>query len=291
MRRTVTALLCAVALATGGVGCGSGSGGSDGSSASEGSGDSAAEDDGSVDDSTPEAEGEGTEEGSDGGGAEAVSVTLPGLPVGGNHSVESPTLQCADVGWTTPPDFPDGTEIKITGIGFGPEESFELSSESCPGDAPACLSDDFRLTGESRCSVAVAWTGEGPGTDDGGWLSLSSGEIFCEPGQVAACEAFKHELESITDLPTIELDPRPDDGDGTDESGTDEGTTDDGTTDDGTTDDGTTDDGTTDDGTTDDGTTDDGSTDDGSTDDGSTDDGSTDDGSTDDGSTDDGSGG
>ena len=129
---------------------------------------STTQDDGSVDDTAPQAEGEGTEEAPDDSGTEAVSVKLPGLPVGGDHSVESSTLQCADVGWTTPPDFPDGVEIKITGVGFSPEESFELSSESCPGDAPPCLSDDFRLTGDTRCSVAVAWTGEGSGTDDGG---------------------------------------------------------------------------------------------------------------------------
>jgi hypothetical protein len=253
MRRTVTALLCAVALATGGVGCGSGSGGSDGSSASEGSGDSATEDDGSVDDSTPQAEGEGTEEGSDGGGAEAVSVRLPGLPVGGNHSVESSTLQCADVGWTTPPNLPEWVEIKVTGVGLSPRESFALSSESCPGAAPPCLSDDFRLTGQSRCSVAVAWTGEGPGTDGGGRLSLTSGEIVCAPDQVANCHAFKDELEAITDLQTIELDPRPDDGSGTNEGSTDEASPDQGATDEASPDQGGTDDGATDDGSTDDG--------------------------------------
>ena len=251
MRRTLTALLCTLALATGGVACGSGSGGSN---TSEASGESTTQEDDSVDDSTPEVEGEDTEEAPDGGGGtEAVSVTLPGLPVGGNHSVESSTLQCADVGWTTPPDLPAWAEIKVTGIGFSPEESFELSSETCPGDAPACLSDDFRLTGETRCTVAVAWTGEGSGTDEGGSLSITSGEIFCEPDRVADCNAFKDELESISDLPTIDLDAREVSGGGTDEGSTDEGSTDEGSTDDGSTDEAARTDGSTDDGSTDDG--------------------------------------
>lgn len=245
MRRTVTAVLCALVLATGGVACGSGGGGSGDSNAS---GDSTAQDEESVDDSTPEVEGEGTEEAQEGGGAEAVSVDLPGLPVGGNIYAKSSTRQCVDVGWTTPPDFPDGTEIKITGIGLSPEESFELSSETCPGDAPSCLSEDFRLTGETRCSVAVSWTGEGSGTEDGGSLSLTSGEILCAPDQVADCNDFKAELESISELPTIDLDAWPGDESGTDEGGTDEGTTDDGTTDGSETDDGTTDEGSTDSG-------------------------------------------
>ena len=127
----------------GGVACGSDSGGSggstgtDGSSDTGGSGDSTAQDDGSVDDSTPQVEGENTQEAPDGGGTKAVSVKLPGLPVGGDSTVESATLQCADVGWTPEPDLPDGIEIKITGISLTPSDGFELSSESCPGDAPA----------------------------------------------------------------------------------------------------------------------------------------------------------
>ena len=264
MRRTLMAVLCGLVLAMGSVACGSetnASGSSNGSDSSDTSGDTT-QDNGSVDDTAPQAEGEGNQEAPDNSGTRAVSVKLPGLPVGGDHSVESSTLQCADVGWTTPPDFPEGVEIKITGVGFSPEESFELSSESCPGDAPPCLSDDFRLTGDSRCSVAVAWTGEGSGTDDGGRLSLTSGEIVCAPDEVADCNAFKDELESISDLQTIDLDPRPDDG-GSDQT-TEDGTTDDGTTDDGTTDDGTTGNGNPDDSSTDDANPTDGSSDDGS---------------------------
>ena len=71
----------------------------------------------------------------------------------------SATLQCADVGSTPEPDLPDGVEIKINEIEVTPSDGFELSSESCPGDAPACTSDSFRLTASSRCSVAVAWKG------------------------------------------------------------------------------------------------------------------------------------
>jgi hypothetical protein len=258
------AVLCAVVMALGGVACGSGSGGSNGSSDSQGSGDTTTQDDGSVDGNAPKAEGQDTAEAPDGGGTKAVAVRLPGLPVGGNHSVESSTLQCADVGWTTPPDLPEGVEIKVTGVGFSPRESFELSSESCPGDAPPCLSDDFRLTGQSRCSVAVAWTGQGAGTHDGGRLSLTSGTIVCAPDQVAKCNAFKDELEAITDLQTIELDPRPDDGSGTNEGSTDGASPDQGATDGASPDQGGTGDGSTGDGSTPDGSTDNGSTDNGS---------------------------
>ena len=141
MRRTLTAVLCALVLSVGGVACGSDSGGSDGSSGSSGSGGGTAQDDSSVDNTTPQTEGQDTEEAPDSSGTKAVSVKLPGLPVGGDSNVESATLQCADVGWTPEPDLPDGIEIKITGLSLEPSDGFEVSSESCPGDAPACMSD------------------------------------------------------------------------------------------------------------------------------------------------------
>jgi hypothetical protein len=270
------AVLCALVFAMGGVACGSDSGGSDGSTGTDGSsdtggsGDSTAQDDGSVDDSTPQVEGENTQEAPDGGGTKAVSVKLPGLPVGGDSTVKSATLQCADVGWTPEPDLPDGIEIEITGISLTPSDGFELSSESCPGDAPACTSDSFRLTASSRCSVAVAWKS---GFDQGGKLAVTSGKVICEPDQVAQCKSFRDELESnqgeiagatVPLNPPDEVTPDENGTDGTDNGETDNGDTDNGTTDNGSPDNGTTDNGSPDNGTTDNGTTDNGSPDAGS---------------------------
>ena len=265
MRRTLMAMLCALALSMGGAACGSdsgGSGGSNGSSDASGSGGGTAQDDGSVDNSTPATEGQGTEEAS-GGGTKAVSVKLPGLPVGGNSSVESATLQCADVGWTSEPAVPDGIGIRITGISLTPSDGFQESSESCPGGAPACMSPDFRLTATSRCSVAVAW-GES-GFEQGGQLAVTSGEVICAPDQVKQCEAFRKELESHQDQiaqATIPLDPP--DQSTTDGNGTDGGSTDTGSPDSGSPDSGSPDTGSPDSGSPDSGSPDTGSPDTGS---------------------------
>jgi hypothetical protein len=154
--------------------------------------------------------------------SDPVAVELPGLPIGGNALVVSETLQCVDVGWTSPPDLPDWVAITVTGVQFEPSDGFALSDETCEGGAPPCLDSDFQLTTSERCYVAVTFTG--PTLESERSLSFSSGEISCEPDRVAECEAFRDEVTTAGPQ-SIPLDPAPSEfetDDGTDE--TDDGT-------------------------------------------------------------------
>ena len=146
----------------------------------------------SFDADAPEAEDPSAQEAPDESG-EAVAVELPGLPIGGNTEVLSDTLQCVDVGWTEPPDLPEWIGITVTGVTFSPEGGFTQSSEPCPGGAPPCLGGGFQLTGDARCYVAVAFTGE-PTLDADRFMSFSSGVINCPPDRVEQCEAFRGEV-------------------------------------------------------------------------------------------------
>ena len=145
----LAAALASILLLLGGAACG---GGSEESSSADSSD--------SFDADAPEAEDPNAQEAPDESGAEAVAVELPGLPIGGNTEVVSDTLQCVDVGWTEPPDLPDWIGITVTGVTFTPAEAFARVPESCPGGAPPCLGAGFQLTGDERCYVAVAFTGE-----------------------------------------------------------------------------------------------------------------------------------
>ena len=192
----LAAAVASVLLLLGGAGCGGGSGDNTSSESSD-----------SFDADAPEAEDPNAQEAPDESGDEAVAVELPGLPIGGSTVVVSDTLQCVDVGWSEPPDLPDWIGITVTGVSFSPAEGFTTSSETCSDGTPPCLGAGFQLTGDERCHVAVAFTGE-PTLDAERTMTFSSGVINCPPDRVEQCESFRDEVES--DGPqSIDLDPAP----------------------------------------------------------------------------------
>ena len=211
----LAAALASVLLLLGAAGCGGGSGES-----------TSSDDSGSVDAEAPQAEDPDAQEAPDQSNPDAVAVELPGLPIGGSTVVVSDTLQCVDVGWSEPPNLPDWIGITVTGVAFTPPEDFTESSEPCPDATPSCLAEDFQLTGDTRCHVAVAWTG-GPTIDDYRSMTFSSGVISCPPDRVEQCNAFRDEVEREGPQ-SIGLDPAPSEFE-TEEGGTDEGETDEGT--------------------------------------------------------------
>jgi len=102
-------------------------------------------------------------DGGDAGGAgqednQAVSVELPGLPIGGSgaeFSTDAPT-QCVDVN-VTGFTLPDGVGVEFTKIKL--PEQFTVDSSSCSG--PPCVASGFRITAETGgCTVSVTWKGE-----------------------------------------------------------------------------------------------------------------------------------
>jgi hypothetical protein len=190
----VAALLCALLLTLGAAACGGSSSGGD----SQGS---------NVEDSSaPAAEDTAAAEEADDSGGGAVAVELPGLPIGGSATVVSDTLQCVDVGWSAPPDLPDWVSITVTGVEFDPSDGFDVSSESCPGDAPPCLASGVELTASDRCYVAVTWTG--PTLDTERTMSFTSGRLTCQPDRVDECETFRDEVEAEGPQ-SIGLEPAP----------------------------------------------------------------------------------
>ena len=230
----LAAALASILLLLGSAACGGGSGESTSSDSSD-----------SLDADAPEVEDPNAQEAPDESDPDAVAVELPGLPIGGPTQVVSDTLQCVDVGWTEPPVLPDWIGITVTGVTFTPEGAFAESPETCEGGAPPCLSAGFQLTGDTRCFVAVAFTG---GQSVEGEMSFSSGVINCPPDRVEECESFRDEVES-EGAKSIPLEAAP--SGGTSEGETGEGETGEGETGEGETGEGETGEGETGEGETD----------------------------------------
>jgi hypothetical protein len=195
MRTRLAAVLGALVLAASACG-GGGDGGEDSSSTDDSS---------EIQTEAPEQEStEGTEE-AEQGGNNAVAVELPGLPVGGQSTVVSETLQCAEVSWSGPPDLPEGWGIAVRELTFDPSSDFAESGEPCPLDTPPCTASGVLVTSSGGCHVAVTWTQPNL---DGGQLGFGAGTLACPPGQEAVCAEFEDEVE--TDGPqTIDLQPSP----------------------------------------------------------------------------------
>ena len=209
----LAAALASILLLLGSAACGGGSGESTSSDSSD-----------NLEADAPEVEDPNAQEAPEESDPDVVAVELPGLPIGGPTQVVSDTLQCVDVGWTEPPVLPDWIGITVTGVTFTPAGAFAESPETCEGGAPPCLSAGFQLTGDTRCFVAVAFTG---GQSVEGTMSFSSGVINCPPDRVEQCESFRDEVES-EGAKSIRLDPAP--SGGTSEGETGEGETGEGET-------------------------------------------------------------
>ncbi len=191
----VAVMLCALLLPAGAAACGP----SD--DTQDTSGDTVVENT-----DAPEAEDTSATEEPEAPSNDPVAVELPGLPIGGNTVVVSDTLQCVDVGWTTPPELPDWAAITVTGVAFEPADGFAVSDEPCEGDTPPCLDGEVRITGSQRCYVAVTWTG--PTLDADRTMTFTAGVLSCAPDQVAECEAFRDEVAAAGPQP-IGLEPAP----------------------------------------------------------------------------------
>ena len=113
------------------------------------------------------------------GSAEAVSVEVAGLPIGGGEIVfdaalGAPQTQCASVN-TTGFDLVEGVVVVIEA--FAVPDQFAVSAGAC-GSAPPCL-EGFQFTaGGSSCEVPVTWNGEPP--EEGAALVASDSTVTCE---------------------------------------------------------------------------------------------------------------
>ena len=134
------------------------------------------------------------DESDDGGGGgkedQAISVDLPGLPIGGNEAVfshDAPT-QCVDVN-VTGFTLPDGVGIEVTKIKV--PEQFTVGSSPC-SDAP-CVGGSYRITAETGgCTVSVTWKGE-PVDPERRYALSANAKAFCTSRTACA------EVEAVAD--------------------------------------------------------------------------------------------
>lgn len=128
-------------------------------------------------------------------GAKAVSVSLPGLPIGGNAVPSADgTAQCAQVAWSGPPSIPDGFSVALDTIALTPKDAFVRNDSACGTDSPLCSDPTFRLSSTTTCVVGVGWTGT-PVRGDA-YLSVDAGTVTCPTGQARACNDFAKAVAS-----------------------------------------------------------------------------------------------
>ena len=134
-----------------------------------------------------------------GGDAGGVSVSLPGLPIGGDASSDpdDPTWRCAIVNWTgTPEPPPDEVNLTLARLHVEPASDYEVSDGGCDDLGP-CLDRVDVISGGGRCAVGVRQVAFS--TDGAGALSVTAGSVACLPQDTAICEQFLAELDG-TDL-------------------------------------------------------------------------------------------
>lgn len=144
-----------------------------------------------------------------------VSVSLPGLPVGGGADDDSQVRQCVTVSWLGDEDVPGGVAVVVSGVSVDPSGVFEVDGSSC-GGLRGCVESFAFTAADEQCSVPV----RALGTDgDEAQLRLS-GSARCADKR--RCEEFAATVsgDSIGLTQPFE-DPEPT----TDESPTDEPTT------------------------------------------------------------------
>ncbi|MCA1783882.1 MAG: hypothetical protein LC679_17445 [Intrasporangiaceae bacterium] len=152
----------------------------------------------------PAPENTGAIEEPQGGDAGGVSVSLPGLPIGGNASVDpvDPTWRCAIVNWTgtaEPP--PHEVNLTLTRLHVQPPSDYEVTDGGC-NDLGPCLDRVNVIGGDRRCAVGVrqvAFSADGEGA-----LFVTAGSVACSPQDAAICEQFLAELDKINLAQSIE---------------------------------------------------------------------------------------
>ena len=154
-----------------------------------------------VDTPSPEEVG-ATEEAATGGGG--VPLELPGLPIGGftEANPTDPTVRCAVINWSGPPDLPDGVVLEVTSIAVEPAGVYAWTDGGCSAGDPACLFNPGVLNDLNQCGVAVQQIAASP--DGTGELGILSGSIQCLPGDEELCASFAAELAGNLDPDRIE---------------------------------------------------------------------------------------
>jgi len=176
--RTVTAIVMALFTVSG---CGSSSGSAGGS---DGSGTTVA----AEETSAPPTESSGNEP-AQSAAPSTVSISLPGLPGGGNSQLldNDKTIQCAFVGWAGP-QIPDNYQVTFTDFVFKPDRAFAIVDNDCGGGHRSCQDAAFRLTSNNdTCVLAIKFTGRPTGDKP---ILGFNGQVTCTIAEEQQCRSF-----------------------------------------------------------------------------------------------------
>lgn len=101
---------------------------------------------------SPAMEGTGPDE--PGTEVDGVSVSLPGVPVGGGADDESRMRQCVTASWLGGDPVPEGVSVVVTDVRIVPDDVFDIAGSSCGGIVGCTESFAFTSDG-GLCSVPV----------------------------------------------------------------------------------------------------------------------------------------
>jgi hypothetical protein len=130
---------------------------------------------------SPAMEGTGADE--PGAEVDGVSVSLPGVPVGGRADDESKMRQCVTASWLGGDPVPEGVSVEVTGIRIVPDDVFDIVGSRCGGIVGCTESFTFTADGE-LCSVLV----EARAADVRSADLFMSGKAHCADRDEQRCE-------------------------------------------------------------------------------------------------------
>jgi hypothetical protein len=143
---------------------------------------------------SPSMEGTGPDE--PGAEVDGVSVSLPGVPVGGRPDDRSRMRQCVTASWLGDDPVPEGVSVVVTGIRIVPGDVFDIAGSSCGGIVGCTESFAFTADGES-CSVPV----EARAADEQPADLFMSGQARCAERDAQRC----HDLPANVPEKSIDL--------------------------------------------------------------------------------------
>ena len=136
-----------------------------------------------------------------GGGDGTVSISLPGLPIGGgNAQTTNGNDECINLQWLGDISHP-GVVVKVTSmVVTGPFQVVSMAAAGCT-ESPACVPSQFSSANngdDTDCFAGVEYTGP-PITDPDsvaqGKLALA-GELICPGVGPSTCQRYRHQVQA-----------------------------------------------------------------------------------------------
>jgi hypothetical protein len=153
----------------------------------------------------PPATERGGTEAPDTGSSTGVTVSLPGMPIGGSSSMNADEAGCAEVAYLGGEEhpIPDGATLVVTAVHFS-SDLLEVGGNGCGSGRRNCSGSAGAFTDQERnCVLSVVATREptsAPGQEDDGDASEEvvlgmDASVDCAPADEQRCQAFADGVE------------------------------------------------------------------------------------------------